>query len=57
VASTEAVAVVDVQREFAGRVALFADESHFTPEGHRLLALTVLARLREAGAVEHAGPD
>jgi hypothetical protein len=35
VGSAEEVPVVDVYRGFRDRPALFADESHFTEEGHR----------------------
>ncbi len=38
--------VVDLYSEFKGRKELFADESHFTAEGHARAAAIVLDRLR-----------
>jgi lysophospholipase L1-like esterase len=46
VAREQGVMAIDVYSFFKGRDDLFADESHFTEEGHRLAAALVLDHLR-----------
>ena len=46
IAAAEAVPMIDVYSFFKGRDELFADESHFTDEGHRIAALIILDHLR-----------
>lgn len=46
VARAEGVPFIDVYSFFKGRDELFADESHFTDEGHRLAAELILEQLR-----------
>lgn len=46
VARAEGVPFIDVYSFFKGRDELFADESHFTEEGHRLAAELILEQLR-----------
>jgi lysophospholipase L1-like esterase len=45
VAAAEGVEVIDVERAFEGRPALFADECHLTDAGHQALAELVATRL------------
>ncbi|HUF46236.1 MAG TPA: GDSL-type esterase/lipase family protein [Vicinamibacterales bacterium] len=52
VADEEDVMLVDVYSFFKGRDALFADESHFTDEGHRLAADLIFEHLRLLVAAE-----
>lgn len=46
VAGTLGVPMVDVYSFFKGRDDLFADESHFTAEGHRLAAAVIFDHIR-----------
>ncbi len=51
VAAEEGVLAIDVQRAFEGRPELFADECHFTHEGHREMARLLEASLQAKGYV------